>query len=154
MIPTCIKSDNLKKITNLSIRQFIADSKAATGNTLNDLIMDGHHYDFKITPEIAYRQNHIIFLDYHDINVGVAGRKYLTTLYNNFDTIIKDNYKNPILDPHDISYINKAKDKLKNIIDNPNTDTINKILDWNSYVYAFNKRPHTVYFPVLIPTDT
>ena len=51
-------------------------------------------------------------------------------------------------------YIKEAKNKLKDIMHNPSTYTLNKILEWSSWVYAFNKRPHTVYFLILIPTDT
>jgi hypothetical protein len=34
---------------------------------LNDIVIDGHHYDFKMTPNvIGYKQNHIIFFDYNN----------------------------------------------------------------------------------------
>lgn len=150
VVSTCIKSDNLKDITNPSIRKFIFNSQASTGNTVNDILIDGHHYDFKITPKPEYRQNHIIFLDYHEINVGAAGRRYLHNLHENFEAIMNENTQHP----YNIEYIKEAKKQLKNIMNNPSSNTLNKIQEWNSWVYTFNKRPHTVYFPILVPIDT
>lgn len=51
--------------------------QTATGNTLNDVVLDRHHYDFKMIHQTSYRQNHIIFLDYHEINVDVKSIKKL-----------------------------------------------------------------------------
>ena len=61
VIATSPTTGDLKNLSP-QIRKRIEEITKATGNTINDIDLNGHPYDFKITYDPHYARNHIMFI--------------------------------------------------------------------------------------------
>ena len=143
-IATCIPSHSLLDLSK-EAQKFIELSKHSTGNTTCDVVIDGHHYDFKTQSQnLGVSKNHIIFINFEDLN---QANRNLYLLYQRFQKDIKDESN-----LHKREYMKDAEKELSSIINNSSMSLLDKVHIWNSYVYkSLNIRPNTVNFPLLIP---
>lgn len=98
VIATCIDSNDLKNLP-LEVLNRMERIKKLTGNTVNDIDLNGIPYDFKITYEPSYAKNHIIFMPRIENNfVFENSIKYV---FKDLESKIKIINKKQIVSPED-----------------------------------------------------
>lgn len=154
VIATSLNAGNLKDLPP-EISAKIASSKVATGNAINDVDLNGHHYDFKITTEYSFGRNHIIFINVNNLNTSfqeitkqmshVIKQKIHLLKING--TTIKENY------------IKKCYEELYSLIENlqkeKNLSDSQKfhILNEHNFEHMHN-RPHEMTIAFIIPLSS
>jgi hypothetical protein len=150
IIPTVRNSHDWKNWPPV-LQDRIQKINKATGNIFNDIDLNGHHYDFKITNKPSFGQNHIMF-----INVNFP--------QNDFDKIIDSvvnvlRYKKNLLehnknDPMSVrigSYYEKLLRDIKEI-QYQAASNAEKYSRLNDIIFRdLHKRPEQVYVPIFIP---
>jgi hypothetical protein len=148
VISTCVQSHNIKDISP-ELKNKMQVIKNATGNTVNDIDIDNHPHDFKMIRDIVYSKNHIIFLDYSDFSTFVTSKKYMHNLSIHWKNIIENSPNN-----FNTEFYKAARTKLNSIKDESSATEVQKIEQWNQYIFEnLHKRPVTAYIPIIIPTS-
>ena len=154
VIATCLNSADLSRLPE-PLKQRIEEIKKATGNTVNDIDLNSHHYDFKITKEPGYARNHIMFisLDNDKQNFTYISENMLREFQNKLNILFKlqGTTQATAEYAYQLNYYLKLKQKINEIRNFANTDT-EKLNEWNTFLYSdLNNRPHTIHIPLFIP---
>ena len=153
VIATCINSSDLSKLPE-HLRNRIEEIRKATGNTVNDIDLNGHYYDFKITKDPCYARNHIMFisLDNDKQNFTNISNNMVREFKNKLNILYALQKKgNTVEQQYQLEYYIKLQEKINEIKNSTSTD-VAKLNEWNSFLFTdLYKRPHTIYVPLFIP---
>jgi hypothetical protein len=128
---------------------FVQASQQATGNVVCDVKFYNHYYDYKAFGNYKFSKNHIVFIDFHDMD----SRKPIAFL-RNLLPMLKQYEQKSTEDRIASEYLAKAIKKLEYILNDTHSSSLEKIDEWNTYIFnTLEKRPPTLFFPLLIPTN-
>jgi hypothetical protein len=145
---------NLKDLPP-KILQILQEGQKATGNSINDIMLNNHYYDYKNTRDIAYNKNHIIYLDYSNFDTFSISQRYLVNLAKRFQRIVDvkvDLDQKPVTkEVH--TYTKILSDKINALIKENSLSGLQKIIQWNAILFeTWDIRPTDLYFPMIIST--
>lgn len=124
-------------------------SQKATGNTLCDTRFKNHYYDYKSSGNFKFTKNHVIFVDYNEI-VSNKSVIFLKNLLSNLELSALEGSRDKV----EIEYLNRAIKKLTYVIQDKGSTNLQKLDEWNVYVFStLERRPVTIFFPCLISTN-
>lgn len=155
VVSTCINSANLKDLPPELLAR-MEQIKKATGNTTNDINLNGHHYDFKITTEPYFGRNHIMFIQLSDAtnhNFKTVSENMLKFVQQQQNIIHKLEQKH--LATKEEKYLSNLYRQLGQKIEeikNTNTIDSDKFSALNEFIFKnLHLRPKNMTIPIFIP---
>ena len=139
---------NNNKILHPLLLDRIIQSKKVTSNTVNDVDIDGHLYDFKHIEHVSYSKNHVYFYDIENIESAVKEHfKHIMKV------IVYEKTKVNSTKAYQ-EYVDHCYIKLQNIIVEKATEA-QKLEAWNLFLQqTMHKRPIQFTTPILVPSTT
>jgi hypothetical protein len=127
-------------------QELLLKSIQATGNTICDIKFFDHYYDYK-NNNFKFMKNHIFMLDFEEITNSRKAHRFLFQLLGDFAKIAGNT-------DLEREYLEKAISKLDYILKDSKSTSIQKLDEWNAYVFlTLERRPTTILFPLLIPAS-
>lgn len=138
---------NLKKVLlSPKDQELLRQSAQATGNTICDLKFFDHYYDYK-SNNYKFGNNHIFMLDSDEIRHSKKVQIFLNQLLKDFEKIVG-------LNDLETEYLKRTLKKLNYIMKDTNSNFMEKLDEWNAYVFlTLERRPTTILFPLLVPAS-
>lgn len=153
VIAPALDSSVLKELPPEFLERMLRINKA-TGNTINDVDLNGHHYDYKITPDPYYGRNHIMFITVNQNNQFRVTSTRIAHYMDQQVKLIDKNSHSSFSQMNERNYYIKFIDVL-NAIQNESASDIEKYYRLNQIIFQdLHNRPATVYIPLFIPVTS